>query len=139
MHLEVRMRNYPALNEVIQKNLFVTNYDGTPSNIVDKIVFPKLPEADDGKPICYQSGNSKEENAKLAEEMEKHLSEFRFLETSEILSDSMTSEDEKLPTITRLTESGELKLVKISKTGQLIEITDQVADWWQNFTFLTNG
>lgn len=100
------------------------------------INFPQLPQGPDG-PIHYKCGLSPEEYSKMAAEMENHLNKFQFLENSQISNSSMDLDDqENLPELTRLSAEGELTICKISKTGQIIEISDKYCDWWSNYTFL---
>ena len=121
---------------MLDKNLFIHSQDGISTQMAGKLGFPQLPEID-GNSISYENGRSQEENANLAVQIERHLNQFRYIESSQVMQNSMENED-ALPSLTKIDENGKLTLVKITSDGQVLEIQDQTLDWWSQFTFFTN-
>ena len=99
--------------------------------------FPALPTKD-GEFLSYSPSNSPEENEQIVKTIEAHLSQVEFLDNSQIYVEDYDIEDEEeLPTLTTLSNAGDLEKVKISPDGKLIRTNDE-EKWWKNYTILNH-
>ena len=97
--------------------------------------FPELPRVD-GEPLQFNQDASKEKNEEFSQKLIEHLQSIEFSET--IISENDYDEEnfDDLPTLSKLSEDGEVTLCKISKDGKIIELSDKM-EWWSKISILS--
>ena len=133
--MECRFRSTPSLQDVLVKNLMVSNGADVRKHASATMNFPELPRVD-GQILQFSQEASKEENNEFSQKLVEHLQKIEFSDTIITENDYDQDNFDDLPTLSRLTEDGEVTLCKISKDGQIIELSDRM-EWWSKISILS--